>query len=173
MRSLRPRSVSSRSKSLAPRLGAPEELAQEDGGEGPASVHLQAAGQALGHDVAPGRRGPVGELDGLLEVGLASGPAADVVVEHAHLLGHVGDDLGGRFTLVGRQRHADLAEGHVVADGQHLQQALLAQAERRGAQAHGRRRQHVVLDGRQGDAVVAADVARQRHARGRGLDRLA
>ena len=34
-------------------------------------------------------------------------------------------------------------------------------------------REHVVLDGGQGDAVVAADVARQRHAGGRGLHRLA
>ncbi len=111
--------------------------------------------------------------DSPVEVGLEAGPAADVFVKLPHLLGHIGDHGGRGLALVGRERHPDLAEGDAVADGQHLQETLLAQAERGGAQAHGRHRKHVVFDGGQSQAVVAADVARQRHARGGGFQRLA
>ncbi len=110
----------------------------------------------------------------LRRFGLPSGPAADVCraarricsATSATTSGDASPSSGGRGTRISRKgtswRTASISSRHSLP-----RQSGVVPRHIEGAG------QHVVLHGGQGDAVVAADVAGEGHAGGRGLHRLA
>ena len=174
MRSRRPRSVSSRSKSLAPASVPHRSWPRNTDGEGLAAVHLQPAGQTRSAMIVPQA------LDARLESSMAflrlglrpvqrpisSCSTRICSATSATTSGEASPSSGGRGTRISRKgtscRTASISREH-----------LFAQTEGSGAQAHGGRGQHVVLHRGQGGAVVAAHVAGQGHAGGGGLGGLA